>query len=161
MNRKRKWVLWALPFMVLSVALVWAKWKSEHPMPTERDIRLRQQFLKAERVVIINKNSHFTQLSAQERREIAEHLNIIWNGSAPTTIWTKWGSQYFNDDITIWWGKARGTHIVNAINLGAIGHLDYYRHSDSAGQFLPLHPATSRFLRQWLKNHPDILNAKN
>ena len=161
MNFKRKW-LFVLPLVVLSAALGWVKWTRDNPTPTARDLQLRQQFVKAGKVIVINKHSHFTHLSVQQRREIAEHINIIWSGPAPTMVLQKtWHGYVPTEDITIWWGKAKGTHIVNSITLGPTERTDYDRYTDNVGQFLPLHPATSRFLRQWIAKHPEIQTSKN
>lgn len=45
MTRRKKFALWALPLVVLSTVLVWAKWKAEHPPLTKLDIQLRQRLI--------------------------------------------------------------------------------------------------------------------
>lgn len=146
MNFKRKWLFFVLPLLVLSAALGWTKWKRENPTPTVQDLAIRKRFLTGKGVVLFLDNQPVEgpdgkdyHLSIQDEQQIAEH---IWVTSSPSGVASRFTTR--------------------AIFTGSFGFIgldfarsDYYS-PDLDNYDIKLYPATSRYLRWWLEQHPTV-----
>lgn len=147
MNRRfKKFCLWALPFLVVSVAFFYAKWKTDNPTPTKLDLEVRKRFVEAKDATFKNEFQsqplYLYRLSQTEREEIASHL---WMGEKPG-ISTR---------------KEIGLNLSNRGNSESIqmySSNDNVYQSKSRGEVKTygIHPATSRFIWKWLKEHTQV-----
>ena len=151
MNFKRKWLLFVLPPVVLSATLFGVKWKGDNPMPTPRDLVFRREIVRGGAFFYFRKKQFVHHLTTQERSEIGEHLNIFWKQTGVGA-----GSSSEETILLSW--KEADSDAWRRVYIGPVERMDYY---DDNFRGPPLHPATSRFLRRWLNEHPDILNAKH
>lgn len=147
MNQKSKFALWAVPLVVLSAALVWAKWKTDNPTPTKLDLEVRARILRAQDTLLVNSGSLglLHHLSERERERVSEHLWINANAKFPIRTVT------LNPPFITWQVSSR----VEFICIGKSMQNDFYQ--DPVGGFTyRVHPATSRYLRWWLQQHSPV-----
>lgn len=142
MGFKRKWLFFVLPLVVLSVALGWAKPKANAPPLTKRDRVVRQRVLGAKEAYITH-GEFFYVLSRQEKKDLASHL-WLRDDSRCTIVTT-------GDEIVWSWGES-GIY-RDEMFMGTSASTDFLLLEDPN---IAPHSATSRYLRQWLANHPKV-----
>lgn len=144
----RKFLLLASLCLLLTVSLLWMKWKRDHPKPTTLDLEARQRLVNDKEASLWSSNSEGAVfVSLQERKEIADHLWMLPGAVSRGGI----------EGVKISWGWETVTLASSPLN-------DYYESSigDLKNDTIiitqyRLHPSTSRFLREWLANHPRIV----
>ncbi len=151
MNKRGKLALVVLPLVVLSAALGWARWKWDNPTPTAQDLEIRSNFLHATEATVqssgISHNSAYAgvayELTPQDRKDIAAHLWLTkertWAPSYPYIVFV-WGGGSTSGGIRIYRSDKP---------------IDYYGDAPFETPIL-IHPATSRYLNQWLAEHPQV-----
>jgi len=153
MNRRIKVALWALPLSGLCVALVWVKWKAEHPPPTKLDIQVRQRLVDSKDAMAVIRIPLYSsiRLSKQDMKDISDHLflkeQVTVLPSKERLVEFYWTTSPKNECVMLDESDNRGYYAeVNTPN-GANCH--------------ELHPVTTRFLRQWLAQRPEFLRWKD
>lgn len=146
MKSKTKFALWALPFLVLSLALGWAKWKADNPTPTKLDLEVRARFLRTDPLFFDSSLlASFYYLSRKEREDIDKHLWILPGSKIPIGMVT------LRDPFIRWQTSSR----TEFIHIGKIMQDDFYQ-DPLSGFAYRIHPATSHFIREWMTNHVEV-----
>jgi hypothetical protein len=145
MNRRTKFALFMLPLVVLSVALLVAKWKSDNPTPTKLDLEVRARFLRTKSALFnLGLSTSPFYLSRKEREDVSKHLWI--SSKIPIGTFT------LRPHFIIRWETPSKAELIN---IGSSTQDDVYQDLFGGGAY-KIHPATSRYLRQWLDNHPEV-----
>lgn len=146
MKRPTKLALFALPLLVLSAALLAAKWKADNPTPTKRDFAIRKRFLETKDVVLFLDNQPVEgpdgqdyHLSLQDKQQIADHL---WSTSLPSGVPSRF--------------TTRAIFAFTELIVLDFARDDYYQPDNLESHSVKLHPATSRYLRWWIEQHPTV-----